>query len=282
MSFRGHYKIDPRRDVSHGKQAATGRAVERDCRAVSDLRGIARWRSSSEGGAGCVDRDPVRIKDGHWLERSPDRSLRGVLKDVHQTDCRLDGNRAVATDARVVPGEASQCRSARLVSGARRLQLGESPAGRAKTGPNPTDRGRSGSKHCLLTDATGVPLVIQLAPANQHDVKTLLPLVVEIPAVAGKPGRPKQKPESLLADKAFDCEALRQLLRWLGIEPHLPRRGDDEHGLGVLRWFVERTISWLHQFRRLRIRWDRRPDIHQSFLSLAAAVVCFRLWKSES
>jgi transposase len=133
-----------------------------------------------------------------------------------------------------------------------------------------------------LTDAGGVPLVIQLAPANQHDVKTLLPLVVEIPAVAGKPGRPKQKPDSLLADKAFDCEALRQLLRWLGIEPHLPHRGDAEHGLGVLRWFVERTISWLHQFRRLRIRWDRCPDVHQAFLSLAAAVICFRLWKRES
>ena len=138
------------------------------------------------------------------------------------------------------------------------------------------------SKHCLLTDAGGVPLVIQLAPANQHDVKELLPLVVEIPAVAGKPGRPKQKPDSLLADKAFDCEALRQLLRWLGIEPHLPYRGDDEHGLGVLRWFVERTLSWLHQFRRLRIRWDRCPVVHQAFLSLAAAVICFRIWKWES
>jgi hypothetical protein len=103
------------------------------------------------------------------------------------------------------------------------LQSGEGAAGRAKTGPNPTDRGRSGSKHCLLTDASGAPLVLQLAAANRHDVNMLLPLVLDIPPVAGKPGRPKQKPEAVVADKAFDCQALRDLLRWLGIEP-LPRR----------------------------------------------------------
>jgi len=123
-----------------------------------------------------------------------------------------------------------------------------------------------------------VPLVLQLAPANLHDVRTLLPLVVGIPAIAGKPGHPKYKPDALVGDKAFDCEDL----RGLGIEPLLPAKGDDEHGLGVLRWFVERTISWLHQFRRLRIRWDRSPDIHQAFMSLAATVICFRIWSCVS
>ena len=127
-----------------------------------------------------------------------------------------------------------------------------------------------------------MPLVLQLAPANQNDVTTLLPLVIEMPAVAGKPGRPKQKPDALVADKAFDCEPLRQLLRWLGIEPVIPYRGDDEHGLGALRWFIERTLSWLHQFRRLRIRWDRNPLIHQAFLDLAAAIICYRIWINES
>ena len=129
-----------------------------------------------------------------------------------------------------------------------------------------------------MTDATGVPLVIQVEAANRHDVNTLLPLVVNIPAVSGKPGRPKQKPETAVADKAFDCEPLRELLRWLGIQPLIPKRGDKERGLGKLRWFIERTISWLHQFRRLRIRWERSPDIHQALLSFAAAIICYRLW----
>jgi transposase len=129
-----------------------------------------------------------------------------------------------------------------------------------------------------LTDARGVPLVIQLEAANRHDVNTLLPLVVNIPAVAGKQGRPKQKPETAVADKAFDCEPLRELLRWLGIKPLIPKRGDKEHGLGKFRWFIERTISWLHQFRRLRIRWERSPELHQALLSLAAAIICYRHW----
>lgn len=132
-----------------------------------------------------------------------------------------------------------------------------------------------------MTDAAGVPLVAQVTAANVHDVKTALPLVTAIPAVGGKPGRPKQKPDALVADKAFDCGPLRQLLAWVGIEPYIPKRGEDEHGLGQVRWFIERTLSWLHQFRRLRIRWDRKPENHQAFLSLGAAVICFRLWIGE-
>ena len=133
-----------------------------------------------------------------------------------------------------------------------------------------------------MTDAAGVPLVVQLTAANEHDLTAALPLVTSIPAVAGKRGAPKQKPDTLVADKAFDDTALRGLLRWLGIEPQIPKRGDGEHGLGKVRWFIERTLSWLHQFRRLRIRWDRRPDVHQAFLSLAAAVICYRLWNNAS
>ena len=75
---------------------------------------------------------------------------------------------------------------------------------------------------------------------------------------------------------------LRNLLRWLGIEPEIPRRGESEQGLGKYRCFVERTVSWLHQFRRLCIRWDRRPEPHRAFLSLAAAVVCYQIWINES
>lgn len=123
---------------------------------------------------------------------------------------------------------------------------------------------------------------VETVAANQHDATTLLPLVVNLPKVGGKPGRPKQKPAKLIADKGFDCQPLRNLLAWLGIEPEIPRRGDSEHGLGKFRWFIERTLSWLHQFRRLRIRWDRRPEIHQAFLSLAAAVVCYRIWINEN
>jgi transposase len=133
-----------------------------------------------------------------------------------------------------------------------------------------------------LTDAGGVPLAVQVAAANTHDVRTAVPLVLDAPTVPGKPGRPKQKPDTLLADKGFDSGPLRGILRCLGIRPRIPRRGHGERGLGRFRWVVERTLSWLHQFRRLRIRWDRKQTNHQAFLDLAAAVICYRRWKSDS
>jgi transposase len=133
----------------------------------------------------------------------------------------------------------------------------------------------------VLTDAQGTPLVVQTTAANNHDVNTLLPAVVELPKVTGKLGRPKWKPERLYADKGFDDQALRDILNWYGIEPHIPKRGKqhqdtNETGLGQIRWLVERTISWLHQFRRLKTRWERTTRIHQVFVDLANTIICFR------
>jgi hypothetical protein len=79
------------------------------------------------------------------------------------------------------------------------------------------------------------------------------------------------------ADKAYHSNFREATLHVRGIEPLLPRRGtDDDTGLGRPRWAVERTIAWLHQFRRLRVRSERRADIHQAFLSLGRVLICFR------
>ena len=67
----------------------------------------------------------------------------------------------------------------------------------------------------------------------------------------------------------------RQGLRAMGIEPVLPEKGiDDDAGLGETRWPVERTLAWLHQNRRLRVRYERRADIHQALLTLACIKIC--------
>src|SRR5437773_8555265 len=63
--------------------------------------------------------------------------------------------------------------------------------GGEKTGPNPTDRRKPGSKHHILTDAHGIPLNVILTGANRHDVTQLLPLIDSAPPVAGKPGHPR-------------------------------------------------------------------------------------------
>jgi transposase len=150
--------------------------------------------------------------------------------------------------------------------------------GGEKTGPNPTDRRKPGSKHHVLTDANGIPLKTILTGANRHDVTQLLPLVDGVPEIAGKPGHPRKRPGELYADRAYDSERHRKELRNRHIRPRLARR-NTEHGsgLGVFRWVSERAISWFHnKFRRLRVRYERRSDTHEALMSLANALICFQ------
>jgi transposase len=143
------------------------------------------------------------------------------------------------------------------------------------TGPSPVDRGKPGTKRHVITDANGIPLAGSVTPANRNDVTEMAPLVNTLPEVAGKVGHPRRKPDAQQGDLAYDSEPHPQGLRGMGIEPILPEKGiDDEAGLGETRWPVERTLSRAHQNRRLRIRYERRPDIHQAFLTLALIKIC--------
>jgi transposase len=146
-----------------------------------------------------------------------------------------------------------------------------------KTGPNPTDWRKLGSKHHVITDAKGIPLAALLTGANRHDVTQLLPLVEAIPPVRGQRGRPRRRPYQVQGDRAYASEPHRRALRLLGIRLILAQRSIGHgSGLGVYRWVVERTLAWLHQFRRLRIGYERHADIHQAFLSLGCSLICFR------
>ena len=147
------------------------------------------------------------------------------------------------------------------------------------TGASPVDRSRAGSKHHLLVDAAGIPLAVTLTGGNRNDVTQLLPLLDRLHAkpVRGKPGRPRQKPDVVLADRGYDHDKYRRLLWARGIKPIIARRGTTHgSGLGRWRWVVERGFAHLHNFRRLRTRYERRADIHQAFLTLACSILCFR------
>jgi transposase len=116
-----------------------------------------------------------------------------------------------------------------------------------------------------------------LTGGNRNDVTQLLPLIDGVAPVRGKIGRPRQRADRLIADRGYDHDTYRRQLRARGVTPVIARRGTAHgSGLGKLRWVVERTIAWLHQFRRLRIRWERRPELHEAFLSLACALICWR------
>jgi transposase len=164
-----------------------------------------------------------------------------------------------------------------LQHGLLKASFAKAPEGGEDTGPNPTARGKSGSKHHVLTDGQGIPLSATVTAANINEVTQALKVLLNLPPVGGKPGPKRQKPGRLQGDRAYDSEPLRQILRWLGINPVLAAR-NTEHGsgLGVFRWFVERTISWLHAFGRLRRRLDRLTEIQEAFLQLACDIICLR------
>jgi transposase len=108
-------------------------------------------------------------------------------------------------------------------------------------------------------------------------VTQLLPLLERVPAVAGLRGRPRRRPDTLIADRGYDSNPHRRRLLQLGIEPIIARR-KTEHGsgLGRYRWVVERTFAWLHRMKRLLVRYERRADIHEAFLALGCCLICFR------
>ena len=98
----------------------------------------------------------------------------------------------------------------------------------------------------MISDAGGIPLTTILTGANAHDVTQLVALVDAIPAVKGKRGRPRRRPQRVQGDRAYDSEPHRRELRQRGIEPVLAKRNTAHgSGLGVYRWVIERTISWL-------------------------------------
>ncbi|MGW5650518.1 IS5 family transposase [Streptomyces humi] len=149
--------------------------------------------------------------------------------------------------------------------------------GGAATGPSPVDRRKTGSKHHLICDGKGTPLHVITTAANVNDVTQTLDLVDGIPPVAGRPGRPRRRPECLLGDKAYDSKAVRGELRRRRIQAVISRRGTPNiKGLGKLRYVVEQTFALLHQFKRLAVRWERRLELHDAFLSLACSLICWR------
>ncbi|MER5996792.1 transposase [Streptomyces viridosporus] len=82
--------------------------------------------------------------------------------------------------------------------------------GGAATGPSPVDRRKTGSKHHLICDGRGTPLHVITTAANVNGITQTLDLVDGILPVAGRPGRPRRRPESLLGDKAYDSKAVRR------------------------------------------------------------------------
>lgn len=147
--------------------------------------------------------------------------------------------------------------------------------GGKKTGPNPTDRGKSGTKRSLLTDGNGIPLGVAIAGANRNDMKLVEATLCQL--VIGLDEPTEEAPQHLCLDKGYDYDAVRQTVAEWGYTAHIRRRGEEAQerrtipGYRARRWVVERTHSWMNRFRRLLIRWEKKADNYLAFVHFACA-----------
>lgn len=131
-------------------------------------------------------------------------------------------------------------------------------------GPPPVDR-----KHQVIVEAHGIPLAVTRTGGDRNDVTHLIPPLEAVAPIRGKRGRSLRRPKHLYADRGYDHDVCRDRVRRFEITPYIARRGTEHgSGLGVHRWVVEGAVALLHWFRRLRIRWEIRDDVHQAFITL--------------
>ena len=155
--------------------------------------------------------------------------------------------------------------------------MGKAPLGAEKTGPNPTDRAKKGTKRSLLTDGRGAPVGLVVSGANTPDFKLAHSTVQSIPVQRPQPS--PERPQHLCADKGYDYEPVYQLGEQFGFTLHVPRRGEEHKpinphsGKKARRWVVERTHSWLNRFRRLLVRWEKREDTYLAMLHFALGII---------
>jgi putative transposase len=158
-----------------------------------------------------------------------------------------------------------------------RLELREGSSWGKKTGPNPTDRGKLGTKRHILTDQRGTPLSAIVTGANTHDMKaafeTLDGTVVERPAPR------RYHPQHLCLDKGYDFQEIEFGVVKRGYIPHMRHRGEIENPIKRYkpkRWVVERSASWLNRFRKLLIRWEKKAENYLGLVQLACCITVYR------
>lgn len=149
-----------------------------------------------------------------------------------------------------------------------------------KTGANPTDRGKQGVKRSVLTEGRGVPIGIAIEGANRHDMKLTRETIESI--VVERPTPTKEKPQGMCLDKGYDYEEVREILKEFGFTAHIRARGEEakeiaqEAGKKARRWVVERTHSWMNRFRRILVRWEKKPENYLAFLHFACGLIALR------
>jgi transposase len=135
------------------------------------------------------------------------------------------------------------------------------------TGPNPTDRGKAGTKYHVVASTDGLPLAAVPSAANVHDTRLFPHLLRLAQVVCAAIGR-------LYADAGYDSAENRDLCLRDGIEPHIRKVGEAHgSGLGSVRCVVEHDCAWLLANKRLDRRHDRLGRVILALLTAACIFV---------
>jgi transposase len=238
----------------------------------------AQRRPPSCAGPCLLDGYSVRSQDRHTVGVSAPRNGLWQRHDVLASLTRLASRGCLAKDMAYSVGRTGHGRRDRLVHVRHGQLLSTGAFWGAKTGPNPTDRGKNGSKRHLIVDGQGTPLAIEHTGANVHDSEMAIALVDGIPPIKQPRGRPRKRPDEVLADRAYDAEEkIRKPLRQRKTKPLIAKRyTKNGSGLGKFRYVVEAAFDWLFNQRRLRVRYEKRDDIHQAFLIIGCSLICWR------
>lgn len=140
--------------------------------------------------------------------------------------------------------------------------------------------GKKGTKRSLLVDGRGAPLSLIVAGANRHDVK-LLGLTLDA-IVVQRPKPTARRPQHLCVDRGYVGKPAEREMRERGYVPHVPvntiNKAKRRRKRGkARRWVVERTHSWMNNFRKLRIRYEKKAANFEGLLHLATALICWRM-----
>ena len=157
--------------------------------------------------------------------------------------------------------------------------LGKARFGGKKTGKNPTDRGKLGTKKSLLVEADGGPLAVVIAGANVNDHK-LLEATIE--AVVVERPDPAEREQHLSLDKGYDNPTGHEVVERHGYIGHIRPIGEDRREKRrpgrrkARRWVVERTLAWLSKCRALLVRYDKHDENYLGLIQLACGLLWYR------
>ncbi len=121
---------------------------------------------------------------------------------------------------------------------------------------------------------------LAVAGANVNDFKLARQTVESIPVKRHRPSR--HKPQHLCLDKGYDYDEVRDLAVEFGFTAHIRSRGEEaklirrSSRFKARRWVAERTHSWMNRYRRILIRWEKKPENYTAMLHLTLGCIAFQ------